>query len=223
MNSPLFCEICDEEQEYVIMETSFPYAVKREKFFIKGKRALCTVCGEDIFHFDIEQENQNTAFEAYRAKYGLLKPNEIKAIRDKYQLSQSDFSLLLGFSQKTIARFERGSLQTVEQNQKISEIKAYSHMLKLLKINGDKISDEAKNKLETSSALAAQEKETVIQFDEETNLAIVYTASRTVARTLKKAGFQPFRRKKGEWWFQVPVHAVSQEEANESIYALINQ
>jgi DNA-binding transcriptional regulator YiaG len=79
--------------------------------------------GVDIFHLNIEQENQNTAFAAYRAKYGLLKPNEIKAIRNKYQLSEHDFSLFLGFGPKTIARFERGSLQTPKQNQKISEIK----------------------------------------------------------------------------------------------------
>ena len=58
-------------------------------------------------------------------------------------------------------------------------------------------------------SLSEQEKETVIQFDESTNLATVYTASWTVARTLKKAGFQPIRRKDGAWWFQIPVHAMS--------------
>lgn len=223
MNTPLFCEKCDEIREYVIVTSSFSYEVKREKFFIKGKRVLCTVCGEDIFHLKIEQENQKMAFDAYRDKYHLLKPEEIKEIRDKYQLSQCDFSLLLGFNAKTIARFERGSLQTVEQNKNIRLIKSHSQMLKLLKKNGDKISEEAKSKLETSSGLAAQEASTVIQFNEETNLATVYTESWTVARTLKKAGFQPMRRKEGAWWFQIPVHAVSQEEANESIYELINQ
>jgi energy-coupling factor transporter ATP-binding protein EcfA2 len=39
----LFCETYDEEREYVIMEMNLPHAVKREKFFIKGKRVLCTV------------------------------------------------------------------------------------------------------------------------------------------------------------------------------------
>ncbi|WP_044641097.1 hypothetical protein [Risungbinella massiliensis] len=58
-------------------------------------------------------------------------------------------------------------------------------------------------------SLSEQEKETVIQFDESTNLATIYTASWTVARTLKKAGYQPIRRKDGAWWFQIPVTAMS--------------
>ena len=58
-------------------------------------------------------------------------------------------------------------------------------------------------------ALSEAEKETVIQFDESTNLATVYTASWTVARTLKKAGFKPVRRQEGAWWFEIPVEAMS--------------
>lgn len=82
------------------MEESFPYRVKNELFKIEGKRVLCRVCGEELFHLEIEQENQTKAFDAYREKYQLLKPNEIKAIREKYSLSQEDFALLLGFHPK---------------------------------------------------------------------------------------------------------------------------
>ncbi len=209
MNAPLFCENCNQEREYVILKSVLPYEVKHEKFVINGNRVLCIVCGEDIFHLDIEQENQQKAFDNYRHKYELLNPDEIKAIRDKYQLSARDFSLLLGFGPKTIARFERGSLQTVEQNQRIIAIKQHSHMLKLFKLHGNRISEEAKGRLETSSTLSDKEKETVIQFDEQTDMATVYTASWMVAKTLKKAGFQPTRRKDGAWWFQIPVHAIS--------------
>lgn len=45
-------------------------------------------------------------------------------------------------------------------------------------------------------SLSEMEKETVIQFDESTNLATVYTASWTVARSLKKAGYQPVKKHK---------------------------
>jgi hypothetical protein len=58
-------------------------------------------------------------------------------------------------------------------------------------------------------SLSEQEKETVIQFDESTNLATVYTASWTVARNLKKAGYQPIRKKDGAWWFHIPVDTMS--------------
>jgi hypothetical protein len=69
--------------------------------------------------------------------------------------------------------------------------------------------------------LSEEEKKTVIQFDEETGLAIVYTSSWTVARTLKKAGFNPIRRTEGAWWFQIPIHAMSIPDADSSIRDLI--
>lgn len=57
-------------------------------------------------------------------------------------------------------------------------------------------------------SLSEMEKETVIQFDESTNLATVYTASWTVARSLKKAGYAPVKKSQGGWWFNVPVNAM---------------
>jgi hypothetical protein len=58
-------------------------------------------------------------------------------------------------------------------------------------------------------SLSEMEKETVIQFDESTNLAAVYTASYTVARSLKKAGYQPVKKTEGGWWFKIPVNGIS--------------
>ncbi|WP_284724641.1 hypothetical protein [Laceyella tengchongensis] len=58
-------------------------------------------------------------------------------------------------------------------------------------------------------SLSEMEKETVIQFDESTNLATVYTASWTVARSLKKAGYQPIKKSQGGWWFKIPVNGIS--------------
>lgn len=58
-------------------------------------------------------------------------------------------------------------------------------------------------------SLSEMEKETVIQFDESTNLATVYTASWTVARSLKKAGYKPVKKNQGGWWFKIPVNGIS--------------
>lgn len=55
----------------------------------------------------------------------------------------------------------------------------------------------------------AEEKETVIQFDEAGNTAFVYTASWEIARSLKKVGYTPVKKTDGAWWFEVPVDALS--------------
>ncbi|MDN4594665.1 hypothetical protein [Polycladomyces subterraneus] len=55
--------------------------------------------------------------------------------------------------------------------------------------------------------LSEEEKETVIQFDEAGTTATVYTASWNVARSFKRAGYQPVKKTKGAWWFEIPVGA----------------
>ncbi|PTM57479.1 hypothetical protein [Desmospora activa] len=55
----------------------------------------------------------------------------------------------------------------------------------------------------------AEEKETVIQFDEAGSTAFVYTASWDIARSLKKVGYAPVKKTDGAWWFEVPVDALS--------------
>lgn len=128
MSRPLFCEECTEDREYVIIEEKIPYRVKQEPFDIQGKKAICTFCGEVLFHYDIEEENQRKAFDAYREKFNLLKPEEIKSIRETYHLTAQEFSTILGFNSNIIARFERDSIQTQSQNEiiKSNQVKHWS-------------------------------------------------------------------------------------------------
>ncbi|MCS1352006.1 hypothetical protein [Mechercharimyces sp. CAU 1602] len=65
--------------------------------------------------------------------------------------------------------------------------------------------------------LSQAEKETVIQFDEANQQAKVYTASWDMARSLKRAGYQPVKKAKGAWWFEIPVHAVRIEGTHDSL------
>lgn len=54
---------------------------------------------------DINKKN------AYRKVIGLLTTDEIKAIRAKYDISQTDFSTILGWGLKTITRYEGHAVQ----------------------------------------------------------------------------------------------------------------
>jgi hypothetical protein len=58
-------------------------------------------------------------------------------------------------------------------------------------------------------ALTEEEKETVIQFDESRDKAILYTASWNVARRVRRAGYRPVKKTPGGWWFEIPIDAMS--------------
>ena len=59
----------------------------------------------------IMDENLLKVRDAYRVKIGLLTSNEIADIRRFYDLTQSDFSFLLGWGEVTVTRYESKTIQ----------------------------------------------------------------------------------------------------------------
>lgn len=106
-----YCDICEKEVVTEVREVTEDFEVRDEVIRATIKIRVCKECGEEVWDKELEQKNEKIIFSAYRRKKGLLMPEEIKAIREKYHLPQSLFSLLLGFGEKTITRYERGSIQ----------------------------------------------------------------------------------------------------------------
>ena len=91
---------------------------KSETFDIRGESITtdinlyhCNNCGK---HFSVGKELGDPlkkAFKEYRNKKGMIQPEEIIAFRKKYDLTQKELSVLLGFGEITLSRYENGSLQ----------------------------------------------------------------------------------------------------------------
>jgi HTH-type transcriptional regulator / antitoxin MqsA len=74
----------------------------------------CSVCDEEFYAGGMMDATLRRAAAAIREEDGLLGPDEIVEIRRKYDLSQADLENLIGAGEKTVVRWERG---TVNQNQ----------------------------------------------------------------------------------------------------------
>lgn len=103
--------------------------------------------GNEIFDRDVEIMNDQNLYDAYKRINGLLTKDEIVGIRNKYNLTQKEFALILGFGEVTVHRFERGSIQTdsVDAIMRLSENP--DNMLFLLLKNRNNVSDELYNSL----------------------------------------------------------------------------
>ena len=66
----------------------------------------CPRCGEQL----IGPESGRVRHDAICKTVGLLTPEEIRGIRERLGLTQSEFSDLTGFGEATISRWERGRL-----------------------------------------------------------------------------------------------------------------
>lgn len=75
---------------------------------------LCPICDEEeneFVPFGLMDDNLLRARDAYRQEKGLLTSKEIVDIRSYYNLTQGDFSALLGWGDVTITRYETKTIQ----------------------------------------------------------------------------------------------------------------
>lgn len=87
--------------------------------------------GNEIFDRDIEIENDKRLYDIYKSKNNLLTTDEIKKIREKYNLNQKEYALVIGVGEITVHRFEKGSVQTeaVDRIMKLSNDPDNMHYL----------------------------------------------------------------------------------------------
>ena len=140
-----YCPVCGCEQEIRTQQKDETYKVKEATITIHATVCSCAVCGEEILSIEHDDQNLRMAYARYRELHGLLQPCEIKAIRERYGVSQVTFARILGVGDKTIARYENGSLQDEAINNLIMLAENPTNLLTLLNKNETLIAaDEVK-------------------------------------------------------------------------------
>lgn len=68
----------------------------------------CPKCKEIVLRLDDARRLGEDAIALYRKKHGLLSGAEIRAIRERFALTQGDLAKLLHLGQNTVSRWESG-------------------------------------------------------------------------------------------------------------------
>jgi len=68
----------------------------------------CPKCGEGLFSLAAARELECRGIDLYRAKYGLLSADEIRAIREQHGLTQTELAHILRLGGNTLSRWESG-------------------------------------------------------------------------------------------------------------------
>lgn len=170
------CPKCQAENKTTIKEIVETYSVKGEDISIRAKVRFCDICGEDIWDEKLDSKNLLDAFSEYKRRHRLLQSQEIREIREKYQLSQVAFARVLGLGDKTVTRYENGSIADFAQNNLIWLAQYPSNFKKLLEMNKCKISEDDYNAacsaLEGLTCRVAYSKENKYAFTDKTKLQI---------------------------------------------------
>ena len=68
----------------------------------------CPKCGEVVLRFQDAKRLGEDAVALYRKKHGLLSADEIRAVREMFNLTQGDLARLLRLGANTVSRWESG-------------------------------------------------------------------------------------------------------------------
>lgn len=120
-NKMPLCKFCDENHLELRHETK-RVTLKGIEVEYDHKFFYCPDLEEEFEEGDLIDENLNAARNAYRKKVGLLTSDEIKAIRDRFSLSQKDLAILLSMGEVSITRIETKVIQDKTTDDTIKRI-----------------------------------------------------------------------------------------------------
>ncbi len=152
-----FCPNCEEYTEATLGVEKEVYNVRGEPIEIEAEIVTCQKCGKKIFDEERDSRNLAIAYFLYRVKHKLLLPDKIRAIREKYGLSQRALSRLLGLGEITIHRYENGAIQDNAHNNLLSLIEEPQNMKIFFEANRNKLPSYTAVRLERRIANFLQE------------------------------------------------------------------
>ena len=72
------------------------------------KHLRCPKCDEVVLRFQDAKRLQEDAIALYRKRHGLLSADEIRALREHFELTQAELARLLHLGANTVSRWESG-------------------------------------------------------------------------------------------------------------------
>jgi putative zinc finger/helix-turn-helix YgiT family protein len=141
----LSCPICNNSDKLELVRKQQDLRVRNEPITVDMEYYKCTECGEEFVVPDLDNDPLEIAYRIYRAKHGMLQPEEIRDFRSKYHLTQSELANLLGLGGATISRYETGKLQD-ETHDTLLRLVMDSTKLRGLVANSVGVFDERKKK-----------------------------------------------------------------------------
>ena len=142
-----YCEECGKEVNTKIITKKETYEVCGESIEVEAKVLVCSKCGEEFFSEELDNATLVDAYNEYRRRHKLLFPEEIKEIREKYGLSQRGLAKLLNWGDKTIFRYENGSIQDKAHNSLLLFLREPENMRTYLTENEVSLAESRKNRL----------------------------------------------------------------------------
>ena len=135
MNSPI-----TGKPMKLVNEPGVRLTFRKEEFEISYHYYLCEESSERFTSDDEDRINQTQIHNLYREKYGIPFPNEIREIREMYEVSASKMSDILGFGTNSYRLYESGEIPSVANGRLILAIKQPADFVKQVEASSNILS-----------------------------------------------------------------------------------
>lgn len=177
-----FCPTCEDYQEIKTETIQETFNIRGKDVEVSVSRRICSSCGDKLGSEGQDQQILEAVNAEYRKRTDLLTPERIKQIRNKYCLSQKCFALLLGMSEATINRYEKGALQDQSHDTAIRACEDPKFVRDLLGRRGDLLTEWQRDRV--LKALAGQ--------DTSSSLVLTYSGVSMPDEVSERTGFRHF-------------------------------
>ena len=105
------CLNCEKETNTQLIKTKETFKIRGEEIELDVEYIKCLECGKEFAPPKSAVDPLDQAYREYRRLHSMLQPEDIRAHREKYGLTQQEMSRLLGWGFATLSRYENGALQ----------------------------------------------------------------------------------------------------------------
>jgi putative zinc finger/helix-turn-helix YgiT family protein len=141
MNSPI-----TGKPMRLVREPGAKLNFRKEEFEITYHYYLCEESGEQYTTDELDRINLTQVHNKYREIYGIPFPDEIRAIREKYEVSASKMSDILGFGANSYRLYETGEIPSVANGRLILAIKHPEDFIKQVDASSHILSEKERKK-----------------------------------------------------------------------------
>lgn len=134
-----------KEMKLIKEKMALPY--RKDQFEILYHAFECVDTKERFTNDELDLINTNQVYNSYREKYGIPFPEEIIAIRQKYEVSAKKMSDILGFGPNVYRLYESGEMPSVSNGRLIASIKEPEEFRRQIRFSFHLLKDSDKVKL----------------------------------------------------------------------------
>ncbi len=152
MIKKMSCPDCEKIVDVLQIQKETNVVIKGKSVTFLAPMYKCSVCGAEFQTMEQLEESLKLGREAAE-KNDELTPAKIVAIREKYNVSQKAFAIILGMGELTINKYEQGEKPSSSNRMLLLLSEDPACFYKMYEINKYKIGEIQKEKIEHSAGL----------------------------------------------------------------------